>query len=110
MWNEQWATMREQFLLRAKDRLNGLGKTIDEWEQASFDGAILQRIHKDFHWLAGVGGTYQLPELSALGGNAEEICLELSGHKRVPSADDAKRLREILDSVNSIVGSATAAT
>lgn len=108
MWNEQWAQMRIQFLARATDRLSGLGKAIDEWSE-NFDGEILQRIYKDFHWLAGVGGTYQLPELSALGSNGEEICMEIFDRKRAPSAEDAQRLRQILDSVNSIVGSAAAA-
>ncbi len=97
--------MRTQFLTRAKDRLAGLAKAIDEWDQSK-DVDVLMKIYKDFHWLASVGGTYQLPEVSALGGNGEEICMELIERKREVKEDDPQRLRDILASVNSVIDSA----
>jgi chemotaxis protein histidine kinase CheA len=105
MWNEQWATMRAQFLTRAKDRLAQLAAAIDEFDQKR-DIDTLMRIHKDFHWLAGVGGTYQLPEISALGSNGEDICTEIIQRKREIAADDPQRFRDILASVNSVISAA----
>jgi len=105
MWNEQWAAMRTQFLARAKDRLAKLAETIEEWDR-NRDVDTLMAIYKDFHWLSGVGGTYQLPEISALGSNGEEICMEVIQRKREIAADDPQRLRDILASVNAVISAA----
>jgi chemotaxis protein histidine kinase CheA len=106
MWNDQWAAMRTQFLARAKDRLVKLSGAIDHWASDTSDMDCLMRIYKDFHWLAGVGGTYQLPEISALGANGETICLEVMDRKREVAADDPQRLKDILESVNAVMSSA----
>lgn len=105
-WNDQFAAMKAQFLLRAKDRLAGLDKAIDDWDKNIEDPELLMKVYKDFHWLAGVGGTYQLPEISALGANGEEICLDLIDRKRVPGKEDPQRLREIMYAVCSLMRSA----
>jgi hypothetical protein len=104
-WNDQFAAMRSQFLLRAKDRLAGLDGAIDAWEKKLDDQELLMKVYKDFHWLSGVGGTYQLPEISALGSNGEEICLDLIDRKREATKDDANRLREIMYAVSSLMRS-----
>jgi hypothetical protein len=106
MWNDQFAAMRTQFLTRAKDRLKGLETAIEEWASDTANMDNLMRVYKDFHWMSGVGGTYQLPEVSALGSNGEEICMELMERKRQVAADDPQRLRDILASVNSVLASA----
>lgn len=104
-WNDQFAAMRAQFLNRAKDRLAGLDKAIDDWEKKTDDPDLLMKVYKDFHWLSGVGGTYQLPEISALGSNGEEICLDLIDRKREPTKEDPQRLREIMYAVSSLMKS-----
>lgn len=98
--------MRAQFLIRAKDRLAGLDKLIDDWANDTANMDLLMRVYKDFHWMSGIGGTYQLPEISVLGANGETICLEIMERKREVATDDPQRLRDILASVNSVMASA----
>ena len=101
-WQTTWAEMKEQFLVRAADRLGRIMKCIDNMAADGGDGSRIGDLKRDMHWLVGVGGTYNLPVLTELGEEAEQICARCE-ENGVVSSVDAKRLREITEAALSAV-------
>lgn len=103
-WEEQFAGMRAQFLTRANERLARVAETIARLEKQPTDAKALADVRQHFHWLAGAGGTYQLPEVSNLGATGQELCDEFIETKRLPSVQEVQSLREMIDRVRVVIG------
>ena len=98
--------MRAQFLARANDRLSLAADVLCKLEQQPTDATTMHDMRQHFHWLAGVGGTYKIPEVSDLGAAAEELCDEIIDGRRTLSNDEVRRLSDILDRAKTLISQA----
>ena len=78
--------LAEQFRTHTLERLDTMRTLLARLEADRDNREILTAIHRHFHGLAGLGGTYGFPLISELGADAEETC-ESIGPAGVP--DDA---------------------
>src|SRR5579883_883628 len=72
-WNDQFAAIRAQFLIRARQRLQKIESLLNQLKSDSSNEEMLSQAVTNLHWLAGAGGTYGLPELSQIGSEGEAI-------------------------------------
>lgn len=98
-WQERFQQMKDQFVTKSRARLNSIEKLIDQIEGDRQDITRLRELRQHFHWLAGSGGTYGMPEVSKLGGYGEDGCEFFLSKQQVPGTADIERFRTILNSV-----------
>ncbi|MBI2213397.1 MAG: Hpt domain-containing protein [Acidobacteria bacterium] len=86
MNDELMAELTEQFRASTIERLSAMRSLLAQLGAERGDKATLAAIHRHFHGLAGLGGTYGFPLISEIAADAEEAC-ESIGAEDLP--DDA---------------------
>lgn len=105
-WETQFAAMRVQFLNRATDRIVKVATAIDDLTANPADKEKLAEVRQHFHWLAGAGGTYQLPNATELGNAGQDICDACLEADRVPAINELQQLKEMIERARSIISTA----
>ena len=109
-WEEQFKQMRAQFFERARQRLKNTAVLLAAAAGASdalLQSDALEQLQKDFHWLAGTGGTYKLPEMTEIGCSGEDICLRLLKSDRAAQPDEPyDRLAQLLKEAEQLIDAA----
>lgn len=65
------AELRRQFAASAEGKLREMRALLDALERDPHDAASLAALERQFHRLAGMGGTYGYPRVSELGDEGE---------------------------------------
>jgi chemotaxis protein histidine kinase CheA len=103
-WQTQFAAIRQQFFARAQPRLVKTIETLDALAKNSGDAESLAAIRKDMHWLAGVGGTYKLPEITEIGESGEQLCDKFIESSQALPQEELARLRSLAQRAQAIIG------
>lgn len=72
-WQSAYNELKRRYLVQSQERLDQVAALIEKINVEPND-QVLGKIKHHFHWLAGSGGIYGLPELTNLGKDAEEFC------------------------------------
>lgn len=86
MNDELMAELTEQFRLNTLERLDAMRTLVAHFDADRGNRETLTAIHRHFHGLAGLGGTYGFPLVSEIAAEAEEACESLGS---ADAADDA---------------------
>lgn len=79
-WQRAYNDLKLRYFVQSKERLDQVVTLIEKVRDASSDPSassdptVIREISHHFHWLAGSGGIYGLPELTKLGKQAEQYC------------------------------------
>ncbi|MFA6958261.1 MAG: Hpt domain-containing protein [Thermoanaerobaculia bacterium] len=68
------AELAEQFRVSAIERLVVMRELVARFDANRADRETLVLIHRHFHGLAGLGGTYGFPRVSELAADVESAC------------------------------------
>jgi len=101
--DELLAELAEQFRLSALERLVTMTELVASLDANRADRETLVLIHRHFHGLAGLGGTYGFPHVSEIAADIEAACDDaLAG----TAPDDAfiALLRRGIESIGREVG------
>lgn len=98
MNDELLAELAEQFRVGSLERLETMRTLVARFEQDRQDRETLTLIHRHFHGLAGLGGTYGFPLVSTIAAEAETACDEVL---EAASSDDPfiASLRNAIDAI-----------
>ncbi len=99
-WQNAYNELKRRYLVQSKERLDQVAALIGQIDtNASSNQEVLSKIKHHFHWLAGSGGIYGLPELTNLGKDAEQFC---EGVKDFDELCPAKQLTEFVHSAREL--------
>ena len=101
-WQTQFELIRQQFFARANPRIVKTGEAVDALAKNPSDMELLASVRRDMHWLAGVGGTYKLPEITEIGENGELVCDTHLESSTALSTEEVSTLRSFVDRARSI--------
>lgn len=73
-WENQFQDMKNQFVQRSHERLITIEAMLAQLQTNPHDLNLLRDVMKNFHWLAGSGGTYGFDEITQWGTYGEELC------------------------------------
>jgi len=73
-WQRAYNDLKQRYFAQSKERLDQVVLLIEKVRDTNSDPSVLREISHHFHWLAGSGGIYGLPELTRLGKQAEQYC------------------------------------
>lgn len=74
MNDELLAELAEQFRLSLRERLETMRALVARLDGDRTDRETLVLVHRHFHGLAGLGGTYGFPRVSEIAAAAEALC------------------------------------
>ncbi|MGK2859219.1 MAG: Hpt domain-containing protein [Thermoanaerobaculia bacterium] len=74
MNEELMAELAQQFRASTLDRLDKMRTLLARLDGDRSSRTTLTELHRHFHGLAGLGGTYGFPLISEIGADAEEAC------------------------------------
>lgn len=74
MNEELMAELAQQFCANTLERLDKMRTLLARLDGDRANRATLTELHRHFHGLAGLGGTYGFPLISEIGADAEEAC------------------------------------
>lgn len=74
MNDELMAELAQQFRANTLERLDKMRTLLARLDGDRANRATLTELHRHFHGLAGLGGTYGFPLISEIGADAEEAC------------------------------------
>jgi len=97
------AELSEQFRVSALERLEVMTELVARFDADRADRETMVLIHRHFHGLAGLGGTYGFPHVSEIAADVETACDDaLAG----TAPDDAfiATLRRGIESIGREVG------
>jgi len=99
-WQNAYNELKRRYLVQSKERLDQVAALIGQIDtNAASNQEVLSKIKHHFHWLAGSGGIYGLPELTNLGKDAEQFCESVKDFDEV---SPAKQLTEFVHSAREI--------
>ncbi|HEY9789580.1 MAG TPA: Hpt domain-containing protein [Candidatus Obscuribacterales bacterium] len=107
-WQKKFDEIRLQFFGRAQPRLVKTVETLDALAKNRGDAHSLAAIRKDMHWLAGVGGTYKLPEITQIGETGEQLCDKFLETAQPPPEQDLAHLRSLIARAQAIIDAQSA--
>lgn len=102
-WQQAFAQMKEQFMVKAMQRLEQIDTLITALDQIPSDLDVMRQVMRHFHWLAGSGGTYDMPTMTDVGGYGEKYCDEIITGKAIFQDEDRKHIRALVDSARVIL-------
>lgn len=102
-WQQAFAQMKEQFMVKAMQRLEQIDTLIGALDQIPSDLDVMRQVMRHFHWLAGSGGTYDMPTITDVGGYGEKFCDDIINSKAIFQDDDRKHLRMLVESARVIL-------
>ena len=73
--NAMLSVLRSRFLTALAGRVGELHETIDLLRDPRAEAAAEEKLHRMFHSLAGIGGTYGFQEITFLAKAGETACL-----------------------------------
>jgi chemotaxis protein histidine kinase CheA len=88
--------LRTRFRQTARIRLDEMASLLDQLDEEPSERAPLERLARHFHGLAGMGGTYGFPAISALGDEAEDLIVPLVDGGGAPDAAMRNRWRTMV--------------
>ena len=102
---QQLRQLRREYLRESATRLDELRML--RLRAAKEGAAALPDIRQAFHRLAGSGGSYGFPDVSARSREGEHLAAGLMSAGTVPSPDDLASLDRAIDGVAEAFGAAT---
>jgi diguanylate cyclase (GGDEF)-like protein len=102
-WQQAFAQMKEQFMVKSMQRLEQIDTLIGALDQIPSDLDVMRQVMRHFHWLAGSGGTYDMPTITDVGGYGEKFCDDIINSKAIFQDDDRKHLRMLVESARVIL-------
>lgn len=89
-----------RFLLRLDDRLRRIEIALDT---VNSDGSKrIEELMRDFHSLAGIGGTYGFPELTTLARRGEHLFRQAFVERRAIQVGEALAARGLVEEMDAI--------
>lgn len=102
-WQQAFAQMKDQFMVKSMQRLEQIDTLIGALDQIPSDLDVMRQVMRHFHWLAGSGGTYDMPTITDVGGYGEKFCDDIINSKAIFQDDDRKHLRMLVESARVIL-------
>lgn len=102
-WQNAYNDLKRRYLVQSRERLDQVATLIEQLNEESKDD-VLSKIKHHFHWLAGSGGIYGLPEITNLGKKAEEYCEDVSD---LGDASPSKELKDFVRSARELFSANT---
>ncbi|MBX9688516.1 MAG: Hpt domain-containing protein, partial [Candidatus Obscuribacterales bacterium] len=96
-WDNKFVEIKGQFMGRSKERLGAIQQMLNQLSSNPGDQNLLREILKNFHWLAGSGGTYGFTEITEWGTYGEELCEYLLKLNAPVSESNLDKLRTALN-------------
>ena len=100
-WEEALKSLRSEYVREARERLEGIEKSLEALAAEPGDRGALDDLMRGFHGFAGSGTTYGFPEVSGLGQQGERICSALLRDAAAASPADLDRWRQTVALVES---------
>jgi HPt (histidine-containing phosphotransfer) domain-containing protein len=100
--NAKIAERRRQFEQNLPGRLDTIAATLEQ--ARSGGGAASAELHRQFHSLVGIAGTYGLTAIAATAHQAEVVCVDLSFHE-----DTFARVGSLLSEIRLVAAGQVAA-
>lgn len=92
--------LRVRFRETSRIRLDEMAALVGALERNAADAESLQKLARHFHGLAGMGGTYGFPRVSALGDEAEAELMPLVRRGATPNAATIARWKAIVEEIS----------
>lgn len=86
MNEELMAELAQQFCANTLERLDKMRTLLARLDGDRSNRATLTELHRHFHGLAGLGGTYGFPLISEVAADAEEACDALGDGRKLDDA------------------------
>lgn len=96
-WKNKFSNLRNQFLSRSGERLDGLRKMIEYLGSHPQDLNLLCEIRQQFHWCAGSGGVYGFEAVSNYGLKGEQICDQFLNQRTPIDRMDIQKLSQLVE-------------
>ncbi len=96
------AELAEQFRANTLERLEKMRTLVAKLEVDRGNAETMSAIHRHFHGLAGLGGTYGFPLISEIAADAEEAC-ESIGAADTPDDAFVAMLERTIDRIEAEV-------
>jgi chemotaxis protein histidine kinase CheA len=97
--DELLAELTEQFRANTRERLDAMRTLLARLESDRGNRESMTLIHRHFHGLAGLGGTYGFPLISEIAADAEEACESLAAPE-TPDDDFLSMLARTIDAID----------
>lgn len=94
-WQSTFNEFKKKYVVQTRERLGKVEDLIGQLNEPTRED-VIKSIRHHFHWLAGSGGIYGFPELTALGKEAESFC----------DTTNAAAVVEVRDRLQTFVGTA----
>ena len=89
--------LRIEYLAESPDRVSELWRALARVQNGDRDG--LEALHLRAHRLAGSGGGYGVPDVSAAARDADQYVRRLSESSSLPASADIDRLGELVQGI-----------
>ena len=99
-WDEIFRELRVEFVRRSAPRLERAGSLLEHLAADRTDAAVLSDLRRELQDLAGHGGRYGAPAVTALAEEGERACTALLDRREVPATTDVERWRTLLDAMH----------
>lgn len=106
-WENQFQELKQQFIVRSKERLSAIENLLDQMQYRPGDYALLRNIRQHFHWMAGSGGTYGFDEITQWGTYGEELCEYLLKLQVPVKPEDREKLQSAFETVQILFAAAS---
>ena len=93
-----WSELHQRFTERLERRIGDLHSHLDRLS-AEQDERTTEHLMREFHSLAGIGGTYGYPEITELALQGESICNITLETRGAPTARDIGALRACVGAI-----------
>jgi chemotaxis protein histidine kinase CheA len=103
MNDELMAELTEQFRVNTIERLDAMRALVARFETDRGNQETLTAIHRHFHGLAGLGGTYGFPLVSEIAADVETACDDVLA-ATLPDDAFIEMLRRAIESIAREVG------
>ncbi len=97
-WQNAYNELKRRYLVQSRERLQQIENLIAQMDDKSDSLATIKQIRHHFHWLAGSGGIYGMPELTSLGKEAEQYCENCIESETVTTATTGQNLQKFVES------------
>lgn len=99
IWQDTFEELKRQYLARSSERLEQINDLLNSLAKSPSDMTLLRDLMRQFHWLAGSGGIYGLPQITKLGTHGEEYCEQLLRENKALTRTDWDKCKALLDAL-----------
>lgn len=104
VWQDTFRELKGQYLQRSAERIAIVRDMLKRLARNPADIPALRDLLRQFHWLAGSGGTYGFPQITKMGITGERLCEELLQDGRTVRREDWEKLSAIMEGIVAAFG------